>query len=157
MLCTTAYTLARADARDDALTMIREATRAARALPDAPVRGGLTRASVTLYEVGVHWALGDAGTALHAGRGLSPAQFETPERRARLHTDLARAWRQWGRAEQAAVQLLDACRAAPAEVRERPAIRAVAAEPTERHCRLVAVRTLRAAVRGSGPARPFSV
>jgi hypothetical protein len=31
-------------------------------------------------------------TTLDDGRDLHPSQFPTPERRGRLHTDLARAW-----------------------------------------------------------------
>jgi hypothetical protein len=63
--------------------------------------GGITVDQVILYRVGVHWSLGDAGAALHVGRGLHPGQFTTPERRGRLHTDLARAWWQGGKPEQA--------------------------------------------------------
>ena len=56
---------------------------------------GIAVDQVTLYRVGVHWSLGDAGAALHVGRGLHPGQFPrfpTLERRGRLHNDLARAW-----------------------------------------------------------------
>ncbi|MET4670621.1 hypothetical protein ABID94_003503 [Streptomyces sp. PvR018] len=79
----------------------------------------------TLITVGVQWALGDAGAALEAGRGLHESQFTTPERKARMHTDLARAWWQWGKPEQTAAELLSALRAKPGEVRDRPAIRTI--------------------------------
>jgi tetratricopeptide (TPR) repeat protein len=125
MLCTCAYNAAQAADRDRALELITQAKRVAARLPEHPAARQLltvTPAQVTLYHVGVHWSLGDAGAALHAGRGLHPGQFPTPERRGRLHTDLARAWWQWGKPDQAARALLAAHRQAPAEVRDRPSI-----------------------------------
>ncbi|MGW1196547.1 helix-turn-helix domain-containing protein [Streptomyces sp. NPDC002536] len=149
MLCTTAYTAARAGHRDQALTYIREAARAATRLPEQPPTGAtfaISPAAVTLYEVGVHWALGDAGAALHAGRTLHPRQFPTAERRARMHTDLARSWWQWNKPQQTADALLEALRASPAEVRDRPAIRQVATDLIQRHPRTHGVRELSAAI-----------
>ncbi|MEU8582826.1 helix-turn-helix transcriptional regulator [Streptomyces abikoensis] len=149
MLCTTAYTAARAGDRDRALTLIREAGRAAARLPDQPPAGAvfsIRPAAVTLYEVGVHWAVGDAGTALHAGRGLHPTQFSTAERRARMHTDLARAWWQWDKPQQTADALLHALRVSPAEVRDRPAIRRVASDLINRHPRTAGARELASAL-----------
>lgn len=123
MLCSTAYTAAIAGDRDQALAMIREAARAARGLPDVLPAGRLfpvTPAAVDLYAVGVHWALGDAGNALEAGRNLHADQFPTIERKGRMHTDLARAWWQRSKPEQTVGELLAAARLAPAEVRDRP-------------------------------------
>ncbi|WP_308401538.1 hypothetical protein [Streptomyces roseoverticillatus] len=83
MLCTTAYTAARTGDRDQARTLMHEAGRAAGRLPELPPAGAtfsISPAAVTLYEVGVHWALGDAGTALQAGRTLHPGQFPTGAR-----------------------------------------------------------------------------
>ncbi|MBJ7903418.1 helix-turn-helix domain-containing protein [Streptomyces sp. DSM 110735] len=148
MLCTTSYTAARAGVRDQALTMIRDAARAARALPDVTPRGRLfplTPAAVDLYAVGVHWALGDAGAALEAGRGLHEGRFATAERKGRMHTDLGRAWWQWGKAEQAAAELLSAVRVSPGEVRDRPAIRQIVSDLRSRHPRVTGVRELVAA------------
>lgn len=116
MLCSTAYTAAIAGDRDQALTMIREAARAVRDLPAVAPAGRLfpiTPAAVDLYAVGVHWALGDAGTALEAGRNLHAAQFPTVERKGRMHTDLARAWWQRAKPEQTVGELLAAARLAP--------------------------------------------
>ncbi|MFE7384731.1 helix-turn-helix domain-containing protein [Streptomyces zhihengii] len=153
MLCTTAYTKACAGEREEALTMIREATRAARDLPHGSPEGRLfqvTPAAVDLYSVSVNWALGDAGSALEAGRRLQPGQFGTAERKGRMHTELGRAWWQWGKPEQAATELLAAVRVSPGEVRDRPAIRRIVAELGSRHPRvtgvgqLVAVAGLRA-------------
>ncbi|MGH3568556.1 MAG: helix-turn-helix domain-containing protein [Pseudonocardia sp.] len=149
MLCTCAYNAAQADDRDRALELIAEAERAAARLPDHSVDGQpftVTPAQVTLYRVGVHWSLGDAGAALHAGRGLHPGQFPTPERRGRLYTDLARAWWQWGKPEQTARALLAAHRQAPAEVRDRPAIRKIVTDLAGQHLRIAEVRKLASAI-----------
>ncbi|MFE0055377.1 helix-turn-helix domain-containing protein [Streptomyces sp. NPDC059003] len=150
MLCTVAYAAAQADDRDRALEMIGEAERAVKLLPgrqESPQAFNVTPASVALYKVGVLWGLGDAGAAVHAGRNLHPGQFPTAERRGRLHTDMARAWWQWGKPEETAVALLSAHREAPAEVRDRPSMRAIVTELTERHPHTSTVRQLAAAVR----------
>jgi tetratricopeptide (TPR) repeat protein len=149
MLCTCAYNAAQAGDRDRALELITEAERAAARLPDYSVGGQpftVTPAQVTLYRVGVHWSLGDAGAALHAGRRLHSGQFSTPERRGRLHTDMARAWWQWGKPEQTARALLAAYHQAPAEVRGRPAIRKIVTDLAEQHPRATGVRQLAIAV-----------
>jgi transcriptional regulator with XRE-family HTH domain len=149
MLCTLAYTAARGRQRAEALAMTEEARRAARHLPEVVPQGrlfALSPASVDLYAVGVHWALGDAGAALEAGKNLRVDQFATPERKARLGTDMARAWWAWQRPEQTARALLDAYRASPGEVRDRPAIRSIVTELAERHPRTSGVRELHAAV-----------
>lgn len=150
MLCTVAYTAAQAGDRDRALEMIGAAERAAKILPDRSDRWqtfSVTPASVALYKVGVLWGLGDAGAAVHAGKDLHPAQFPTAERRGRLHTDMARAWWQRGKVEETAAALLAAHREAPAEVRDRPSMRVIVAELTERHPRAASVRQLGAVVR----------
>jgi tetratricopeptide (TPR) repeat protein len=149
MLCTTSYTAARTGDRGQALAMIEEARRAARRLPTMPPDGRLFRispAAVDLYSVGVHWALGDAGAALEAGRGLRPELFPTAERKGRMHTDLARAWWQWGKPEQTAQELLAAMRVSPGEVRDRPAIREMVSALRSRHPRAAGVRELALAV-----------
>ncbi|MBX7551553.1 helix-turn-helix domain-containing protein [Streptomyces sp. tea 10] len=149
MLCTTSYTAARAGDRGQALAMIEEARRAARRLPTFPPDGRLFRispAAVDLYAVGVHWALGDAGAALEAGRDLRAELFPTAERKSRMHTDLARAWWQWGKPEQTAQELLAAMRVSPGEVRDRPAIREMVGSLRSRHPRAAGVRELAIAV-----------
>ncbi|MFJ9752962.1 hypothetical protein ACIRVM_45845, partial [Streptomyces chartreusis] len=72
--------------------------------------------------------------------------FPTAERKARLCTDMARAWWSRQRPEQTAHALLDAYRASPGEVRDRPAIRAIVDELAERHPRITGVRELRTAL-----------
>ncbi|MCX4906038.1 helix-turn-helix domain-containing protein [Streptomyces sp. NBC_00878] len=149
MLCTTSYTAARAGDRDQAQAMIREASQAARQLHQQVPAGRLfpiTPAAVSLYEVGVHWALGDAGAALQAGRALSAEQFHTAERKGRMHTDLGRAWWQWGKPEQTTQELLSALRVSPGEVRDRPAIRKIVTDLSTRHPRVSGVRELAAAI-----------
>ncbi|MFF9915608.1 helix-turn-helix domain-containing protein [Streptomyces sp. NPDC013457] len=149
MLCTLAYTAARGKQRADALAMIEEARRASRSLPHTAPAGRLfpiSPAAVDLYAVGIHWALGDAGAALEAGKNLRPAQFPTAERKARLGTDMARAWWAWQRPEQAARALLDAYRASPGEVRDRPAIRNIIIELTKQHPHTNGVRELHTAL-----------
>jgi hypothetical protein len=84
LLCTLAYTAARTGQRGDALAMADEARRAARNLPRVAPAGrlfGISPAAVDLYAVGIHWALGDAGAALEAGKNLRADQFPTPERK----------------------------------------------------------------------------
>ncbi|MEW1546196.1 transcriptional regulator [Streptomyces tsukubensis] len=145
MLCTTAYTAARGGDDTQALAMITEARRAARRLPATAPKDRLFRispAAVDLYAVGVHWALGDAGAALEAGRHLRPGQFPTPERTSRMHTDLARAWWQYGKPEQTARELLAALRVSPAEVRDRPSIRTIVGSLSTRHPYTPGVREL---------------
>ncbi|MFI1867872.1 helix-turn-helix domain-containing protein [Streptomyces jumonjinensis] len=145
MLCTTAYTAARTGDRTQALAMITEARRAAHRLPDTGPADRLFRispAGADLYAVGVHWALGDAGAALEAGRHLRPDQFPTPERTSRMHTDLARAWWQYGKPEQTARELLAALRVSPSEVRDRPSIRTIVTDLSSRHPRTPGVREL---------------
>lgn len=155
MLCTTAYTAAQAGDRDQALTMIREAAAAARGLPVVAPESRLfsvTPAAVDAYAVSVHWALGDCGTALDIGGKLHPQQLATAERRGRFHTDMARAWWQWGRPEQTAAALMEAARVSPAEVRDRPAIRRIVTDLGERHPLAPGVRALTTAV-GAAPPR----
>ncbi|WP_067140439.1 hypothetical protein [Microtetraspora malaysiensis] len=147
MLCAGAYNAARLGDRDRALAMSKEAREAAARLPTLPgQRVAISSAHVTGYEVSVHWRLGDAGAALDAGRSLHPSQLPTPERRGRLHTDLARAWWQWGKPEQTALALLAACRESVPEVRDRPAIRSMAVQLIERHSKASGVRELATAI-----------
>ena len=149
MLCTCAYNAAQAGDRDRALDMIRQATHVTARLPQRAIPGQpftIGPAHVSLYEIGVHWSLGDAGAALHAGRGLHPRQLPTPERRGRLFTDLARAWWQWGKPEQTASALLNACRESVGEVRTRPAICAMAVTLINQHPRVSGVQTLATAI-----------
>jgi hypothetical protein len=145
VLCTCAYSAAQAGNREQALEMIGEADRAAARNPGQPLPGykiAVTPAHVALYEIGVHWSLGDVGAALHAARNLRPGQLPTAERRGRLHTDLARAWWQWGKPDQSARSLIAAFRESPSEVTSRPAMRRIADDLAARYPKLPAVAEL---------------
>jgi transcriptional regulator with XRE-family HTH domain len=147
MLCTCGYTAAQVGDRSRALELIGDAGRAAAGLLARPVPGrSVTPAQVALYEVSVHWSLGDAGAAIAAGRGVRAADLPTAERRGRLFTDLARAWWQWGKPEQAAQALLVAHFHAPAEVTDRPRIRAIAHRLVAQHPQVSGVTHLAAAL-----------
>jgi transcriptional regulator with XRE-family HTH domain len=129
VLCTSAYSTAQAGDRDRAIDLIAEADRAARRVPASLPNAYLypvTSAQVALYRLGVHWSLGETGAALRAARSLHPTQFPTPERRARLYTDLARVWDQAGQEGQAIGALLNAYSHAASEVRDRSSIRMLA-------------------------------
>ncbi|WP_245667925.1 hypothetical protein [Actinomadura macra] len=150
-LCTTGYNAALAGDRDGALEMMSQAHRAARHLParrptrlNTAHRFAITPAQVALYDVSVRWGLGDAGAALAAGTDLRPEQFPTPERRARLHIDMARAYAQRGWPEPAIGRLLDAYHQAPGEVRDRHSIRRVAIDLVHRSPRIPGARELAA-------------
>jgi hypothetical protein len=128
VLCTAAYSAAQACDRGEATAMITDARTAARHIPRAlqeVPRFVVSPAQVALYEVGIAWSLGEPGAALNAARGLSPGQFPTPERRARLFTDMARVWDQAGQPYRAIGALLSACGHAASEVRDRPSIRSL--------------------------------
>jgi hypothetical protein len=130
ILCTGAYSAAQAGARGEATSMIAEARDITRRIPGSTARDvastTLTPAQLALYEVGIWWSLSEPGAALNAARGLHPAQFPTPERRARLLTDLARVWDAAGQPERAITALLHASGYAASEVRDRPSIRGLA-------------------------------
>jgi transcriptional regulator with XRE-family HTH domain len=145
LLCASAYTASWAGDQRRALERIGEAERAAGRLAALTGRrGGLP--FVALYRSNINYALGDAEAALHEARGLRADMYPTPERRARLHTDRARAYWRCGKAEQAAHALLAAHREAPGEVRDRPSIRGVVEELALRHTRMSGVRELTAAM-----------
>ncbi|MFI6580991.1 helix-turn-helix domain-containing protein [Embleya sp. NPDC050493] len=149
MLCTCAYTAAGVEDRGTAIELMRSARSAAARIPTSRTDTRafkVTPASVALYEVGVHWALGDAGAAVHAGRDLASRHFDTSERRGRFHTDMARAWWLWDKPDQTIVALMNALREAPAEVRNRPSMRALTRDLARRRPRAVGVKDLVRAV-----------
>ncbi|MEU8576425.1 hypothetical protein [Streptomyces asoensis] len=122
---------------------------AARRLPQVAPPGQLfaiSLAAVDLYAVGVHWALGDAGAALDAGKNLRPEQFPTAERKARLGIDMAHAWGPGGGPSRPLAPCWTPAGPAPGEVRDGPAIRRIVAELAERHPGTSGVRDLHRAV-----------
>ncbi len=152
VLCTAAYSAAQAGDHGDADTMITQARevadRATAGRADVP-RFAITPAQAALYQVGIWWSLGEPGKALHAARGLRPAQFPTPERRARLFTDMARVWDQAGKPDRAIGALLSATSHAASEVRDRPSIRTLAAGLVRDHPSAAGARQLTGVLNGS--------
>ncbi|MFC7381938.1 helix-turn-helix domain-containing protein [Sphaerisporangium rhizosphaerae] len=73
-------------------------------------------ANVTLHEVAVGVELGDAGHALRVGTAVDTSAL-SPERRARLHVDLARAHAQRRQVEEAVSALLEAEAITPEQIR----------------------------------------
>lgn len=141
VLCARAYTYAWANDRARAMEGIAAAERAASRIPAMrPTAEPFAR----LYRSDVLYALGDAGAALDAAKGLRSEMFLTPERRGRLHTDLARYWFQWNKPEQTTAALLTAHQHARSEVLDRPTIRRIAADLVERHPKVAGVRQLAA-------------
>lgn len=144
VMSTHAYTAAQNNDRSGALAAIAEAERVAAHLErhlSADV-GRRATANARLYRVGVHWSLGDAGTAVEAGQRVDAAALPTPERRARYFTDMARAWWSWGKPDETAISLLTALSHAPAEVLDRVRIRGIADDVVTRHRTSHAVRQL---------------
>lgn len=143
MLSTAAYTAAVDEDRPRALELIDEAEAAVRRLVAvAPQHRCATwaPAQVTLYRVGIAYALGDAGTAIQVARTVRSDQFPTPERRARYFTDVARSWHQWRKPEQTYRALVSAYRQAPEEVRDRPSIRGIVTDLLPHDRRLPGLR-----------------
>ncbi|BFU44970.1 hypothetical protein [Krasilnikovia sp. MM14-A1004] len=124
LMCTAAYCSAQAGQAADAATYIGEAATAAARIGDSRVSGVIpfSQASVTVYEIGMHSALGDSAAALQSAAAVQPAQLASPERYGRYCVDTARAWALHGRPDRAVQALLLAERHAGEEVR-RPSVR----------------------------------
>jgi tetratricopeptide (TPR) repeat protein len=118
LLCTAAYSSAQHGRRHQALDLIAEASAAARRMPDsAATLPSFSATSVEVYQIGIHNALGDSGTALGHARAVTQGLLPTPERRAKFLIDTARAWQEHGRPDQAYQALLAAEANAPEEIR----------------------------------------
>lgn len=72
---------------------------------------------MAIYRIGVHTALGDAGTALTYARTIDLRSLPTPERQARFCLDTARAWDRYGNRAKCLTALQAAERCAPDELR----------------------------------------
>ena len=123
-----AIAAAQHDERDTAHEMLAEAGDAARRLgTDANLRGtAFGPVNAQLHQVNVAVTLGDAGTAVDLARRIDLAAITVTERKASLLIDVARAFFQWGRYEQAYASLRAAEQTAPEEVAARPAVCALA-------------------------------
>jgi hypothetical protein len=97
-----------------------------RKFPSCPAGRSCAAASVGVYRIGVHTALGEPGVALDHARRVDQHLLPTPERHARFCIDTARAWEQHGRRDRAYETLRAAERHAPEEIR-RPSVRTLIA------------------------------
>jgi transcriptional regulator with XRE-family HTH domain len=125
LLCTASYTAAQNGHRLQAVKLINEAEAAAARLSDVQSPGNpFSVTNVAIYQIGVHTALGDAGTALDYARKIELRSVPTPERQARFWVDTARAWHRFGNTHNSFQALQAANRSAPEEVR-RPSVRSL--------------------------------
>jgi hypothetical protein len=110
--------------RGTAQEMLAEAAGAARRVgADANLRGtafGLV--NTQMHQVNVAVTLGDAGTAIDLARQIDLRAVTITERKASLLIDVARAFFQWGKYEQAHAALRAAEDTAPQEVAARPSV-----------------------------------
>ncbi|MGH3851960.1 MAG: helix-turn-helix domain-containing protein [Pseudonocardiaceae bacterium] len=127
LLCTASYTAAQHGNRSGALELITEAEAAATRLgADRVPHNPFSATNVAIYRIGVHTALGDAGTALDYARKIDLRGLPTPERQARFCLDTARAWHRFGSPDNCFQALRVARRCAPEELR-RPSVRSLVA------------------------------
>ncbi|MGH3451120.1 MAG: helix-turn-helix domain-containing protein, partial [Haloechinothrix sp.] len=123
LMCSAGYAAARAGDRDRAADLLGEAQSTTERLGEHPVRQRALAANVISHQVSAAYVLGDGGTALHHARGADLRSFPTAERQGRFLVDVALAFAQWNKPQQAYRVLLDAERRAPGEVRTRSAAR----------------------------------
>jgi tetratricopeptide (TPR) repeat protein len=114
--------------RGTAREMLAEAADAAHRMgTDANLRGTAFGAvNTAMHQVNVAVTLGDAGTAIDLARRIDLRAVIITERKASLLIDVARAYFQWGKYEQAHAALRAAEDTAPQEVATRPAVATLA-------------------------------
>ncbi|MFE0024379.1 XRE family transcriptional regulator [Amycolatopsis sp. NPDC059021] len=123
LMCSAGYAAARAGDRDRAMSLLDEAAATATRLSGHPARQQVLNANIISHRVSAAYLLGDAGTALQHARAARPADFPSAERHGRFLVDVALAFAQWDKPEQAYRTLLAAERRAPGEVHTRSAAR----------------------------------
>jgi hypothetical protein len=123
-----ALAAAQRDDRATAHEMLAEAADTARRLgSDANLRGtAFGPVNTQMHQVNVAVTLGDAGTAIDLARHIDLRAVTVTERKASLLIDVARAFFQWGKYEQAHAALRAAEDTAPQEVAARPAVATLA-------------------------------
>jgi hypothetical protein len=123
-----ALAAAQHDDRATAREMLAEAADTARRLgSDTNLRGtAFGPVNTQMHEVNVAVTLGDAGTAIDLARQIDLRAVTVTERKASLLIDVARAFFQWGKYEQAHAALRAAEQTAPQEVAARPSVGALA-------------------------------
>jgi hypothetical protein len=114
--------------RGTAHEMLGEAADAARRVgADVNLRGtAFGPVNHAMHQVNVAVTLGDAGTAIDLARQIDLGTITVTERKATLLIDVARAFFQWGKYEQAHIALRAAEDTAPQEVAARPAVGSMA-------------------------------
>jgi NAD(P)-dependent dehydrogenase (short-subunit alcohol dehydrogenase family) len=119
-----ALAAAQHDDRATAHEMLAEAAGTARRLgSDANLRGtAFGPVNTQMHQVNVAVTLGDAGTAIDLARQIDLRAVTITERKASLLIDVARAFFQWGKYEQAHAALRAAEDTAPQEVATRPSV-----------------------------------
>ena len=119
-----AIAAAQHDDRATAHEMLAEAADTARRLgSDANLRGtAFGPVNPQMHQVNVAVTLGDAGTAIDLARQIDLRAVTVTERKASLLIDVARAFFQWGKYEQAHAALRAAEDTAPQEVAARPSV-----------------------------------
>jgi hypothetical protein len=120
-----AIAAAQHDQRSTAFELLGEADDAARQLgADGNARWtAFGPVNAKMHHVSICVALGDAGTAVDIARGIDLTTVAVTERKASLLIDVARAFLQWGRHEQAYTALRAAGETAPEEITARPSVR----------------------------------
>ncbi|OLZ50322.1 helix-turn-helix domain-containing protein [Amycolatopsis keratiniphila] len=128
LLCTASYSAAQSGNPAQAISLIEEAEHAAGRLAPGTTAGTgnthLSEASVAVYRISVHNALGDPARALSFFDTVDPRKLPTAERRARCFIDGARAWKDHGNLDKATTALSQAFDCAPQEL-QRPSVSAL--------------------------------
>lgn len=142
LMCSAGYAAARAGDRERAADLLDEAQATAARLTDHPARHRALVTNVISHQVSAAYVLGDAGTALHHARNADLRAFPNTERQGRFLVDVALAFAQWDKPQEAYSVLLDAERRAPGEIRTRSAVRGLVTD-LMRHRRAVTLPGLR--------------
>jgi len=123
-----ALAAAQHDDRTTAHEMLTEAADTARRLgSDANLCGtAFGPVNTQMHQVNVAVTVGDAGTAIDLARHIDLRAVTVTERKASLLIDVARAFFQWGKYEQAHAALRAAEDTAPQEVAARPSVATLA-------------------------------
>ncbi|MGW2597115.1 helix-turn-helix domain-containing protein [Streptomyces klenkii] len=131
MLLTCGYTVAHYGDRTAALDMVDEAEAIGQRLRYGPdlekVTIQATRAQCASFRLSIYNKLGAPDNAVPVVARINPSAFPTAERRARLHTDVARMWHQLGDDARTLAALRAVEHEAPEEAR-RPSVKALTAD-----------------------------
>jgi transcriptional regulator with XRE-family HTH domain len=142
-----AIAAARADDRTATQILLDEAAATARGMPENGNDRwtGFNPTNVLLHRVNSALVIGDAGTAIALAKQVDLTKVVLVERKASLYLDVAQAYTQWGKWEQALAALNHAAATAPQEVSSRPAAKRLFLDLAGRSPRSVRVATLKLA------------